>query len=96
MARLLSIDPGVLRRLRELTKNDRIECLLALCEMTEGFGQPHRHAGTGIRKLGAKLFECRGTLALRFLFQDRPGELYVCFLGTHDEVRALLRRGTYQ
>jgi hypothetical protein len=96
LGKLLSIDPGVLRTIRNLPKRERIECLLALCELVEGFGQPHRHAGTGIRKLGGKLYECRGTIALRFLFQDRPGELYVCFLGTHDEVRALLRRGTYR
>jgi hypothetical protein len=95
LAKLLSIDPRVLRRLRELPKSARIECLLALCELGECFGQPHRHAGLGTRKLGGKLFECRGTLALRFVFQNRPGELYVSFLGTHDEVGALLRRGTY-
>ena len=95
MGKLLSIDPRVLRRLRDLPKVDRVECLLALCELTEAFGQPHRHSGLGIRKLGGKLFECRGTLALRFVFQDRGSELYVSFLGTHDEVKALLRRGSY-
>jgi hypothetical protein len=95
LAKLLSIDPLVIRRLRELPKDERVECLLALCELTDSFGQPHRHGGLGVRKLGGKLFECRGTLVLRFLFQDRPGELYVSFLGTHDEVKALLRRGAY-
>lgn len=96
MARLLSIDPAVIRRLRELPKNERIECLLALCDLVEGFGQPHVHSGLGIRKLGNKLFECRGTRALRFLFQDRGAELYVSFLGNHDEIRNLLQRGTYR
>lgn len=95
MGKLLSIDPRVLRRLRELSKVDRVECLLALCELTDAFGEPHRHAGLGIRKLGGELFECRGTLALRFVFQHRGGELYVSFLGTHDEVKALLHRGSY-
>ena len=96
MGKILSIDPGVLRRLRALAKADRVECLLALCDLVDGFGQPHHHAGLGIRKLGGKLFECRGTLALRFLFQDRGSELYVAFLGTHDEVKALLRRGSFR
>ncbi len=94
MPKLLSIDPAVLKRLRGLPKDERIECLLALCELTAQFGQPHLHSGFGIRKLGGKLFECRGGRALRFIFQDRPGELYVSFLGTHDEVKALLRGGT--
>jgi hypothetical protein len=96
LGKRLSLDPRVLRRLRDLTKADRVECLLALCELIDGFGQPHRHGGLGIRKLGQTLFECRGTLALRFVFQDRGDELYVAFLGTHDEVKALLRRGPYR
>ncbi len=96
MGKLLSIDPAVLRQLRQLPRDDRIACLLALSELTDSFGQPHRHSGLGVRKLGGKLFECRGTINLRFVFQDRPGELYVSFLGTHDEVKALLRRGAYE
>lgn len=96
MAKLLSIDPAVLRRLRELPKEERATCLLALCELTEGFGRPHAHSGLGIRKLGKKLFECRASLALRFIFQDRPSELFVSFLGSHDEIKALFRRGTYR
>jgi hypothetical protein len=95
LAKPLSIDSGVLRRLRELPKSERVECLLALCELAESFGQLHTHSGIGIRKLGAKLFECRGSLALRFIFQDRPTDLFVAFLGSHDEVKALLRGGKY-
>jgi len=91
----LVIDPAVLKRLRELPKNERAECLVALCDLAEPFGWPHLHGGLGIRKLGEKLFECRGNLALRFIFQNRPDALFVSFLGSHDEVRALLRRGKY-
>ena len=96
MTKPLSIDPGVLGRLRELPKSERAECLLALCELTESFGRPHAHSGLGIRKLGNKLFECRAGLALRFIFQDRPTDLFVSFLGNHDEIKALLRSGKYR
>lgn len=96
MNKLLSIDPAVLRRLRQLPKNEKVECLLALCDLVDGFGQPHVHSGLGIRKLANKLFECRGNRDLRFVFQDRGEELFVSFLGNHDEIRALLRRGTYR
>ncbi len=96
MSKLLAIDPAVIRRLRELPKNERIECLLALCDLVDNFGQPHAHSGLGIRKLGTKLFECRGNRDLRFIFQDRGAELFVSFLGNHDEIRTLLRRGTYR
>lgn len=96
MNKLLSIDPAVIRCLRKLPKNERVECLLALCDLVEGFGRPHVHSGLGIRKLGNKLFECRGNRDLRFIFQDRGTELFVSFLGNHDEIRALLRRGAYR
>lgn len=96
MAKPLSIDSGVLHRLRELPKSERAECLLALCELAERFGRPHAHSGLGIRKLGNKLFECRAGLALRFIFQDRPTDLFVSFLGDHDEIKALLRSGKYR
>ena len=96
MSKPLSIDSGVLRRLRQLPKSEKVECLLALCDLTESFGQPHIHSGLGIRKLGNKLFECRGNVALRFLFQDRPADLFVSFLGDHDEIKALLRSGKYR
>jgi hypothetical protein len=74
--KLLAIDPSVLRRLRQLPKSERVECLLALCDLVEGYGQPHVHSGLGIRKLGNKLFECRGNRDLRFIFQDRGSELF--------------------
>ncbi len=96
MAKPLTIDPDVLRRLRELPKSEKLECLLALSELSASFGRPHAHSGLGIRKLGGKLFECRGSLALRFIFQDRPAELFVSFLGNHDEIKTLLRSGKYR
>ena len=96
MNKLLAIDPSVLRRLRQLPKSERVECLLALCDLVEGYGQPHVHSGLGIRKLGNKLFDCRGNRDLRFIFQDRGGELFVSFLGNHDDIKALLRRGSYR
>ena len=95
MAKLLSIDPAVFRRLKGLPKNERVECLLALCDLAETFGQPHVHSGLGIRKLVINLFECRGNRDLRFIFQDQSVDLYVSFLGDHDEIRALLKRGKY-
>jgi hypothetical protein len=96
LAKPLAIDPAVFRRLRELSKGERVECLLKLCELSEAFGQPHIHSGLGIRKLGNKLFECRGSLSLRFIFQDRQNDFFVSFLGDHDEVKALLRSGKYR
>ena len=96
MSKPLSIDPAVLRRLQRLPKSEKIECLLALCDLPETFGWPHLHGGLGIRKLGKKLFECRGNVALRFIFQDQPSDLFVSFLGSHDEIKTLLQSGKYR
>lgn len=96
MSKLLSIDPAVLRRLQNLPKKERGECLLALSELPETFGHPHMHSGLGIRKLGNTIFGCRGNASLRFIFQDRPSELFVSFLGNHDEVKALLHTHKYR
>ena len=96
MSKLLAIDPAVIRRLRELPKNEKVECLLAICDLVDGYGQPHDHSGLAIRKLGGKLYECRGNRDLRFIFKDRGAELYFSFLGNHDEIRTLMRRGTYR
>lgn len=93
MKKPLAIDPDVLRRLSGLSKSDRVECLQALCDLCASFGRPHVHSGLSIRKLGCHVFECRGNLDLRFIFQDRPDSLYVRFLGNHDELQALLRTG---
>jgi hypothetical protein len=82
--------------LKGLSKAERLTCLEGLWELSETFGQPHLHSGVAIRKLGHKLFECRATLSLRFIFQDRATDLYVSFLGNHDEVKALLRSGKYR
>jgi len=96
LAKALTIDPAVMRRLRELPKTEKAECLLALCELPGSFGQPHRHSGLAIRKLGNKLFECRVSITSRLIFQDRPAALFVSFLGDHDEVKALLKSGKYR
>ena len=82
--------------MRALSKAEPLTCLESLWELSENFGKPHIHSGLSIRKFGSKLFECRANLALRFIFHDRPNDLYISFLGNHDEVQPLLRSGKYR
>lgn len=84
-----------MRRLSALPKDQRAECLLALCDLAETFGKPHLHSGLGIRKLRQTTFECRGNIGLRFLFHNRATDLYVSFLGDHNEIRAALKTGRF-
>lgn len=96
MTKALSLHPDVLKRLSALARKERADCLLALCDLSEAFGRPHVHSGLSVRKLGASVFECRAGLDLRFVFLDRGGDLFVFFLGDHDEVTKLLRGGRYR
>jgi mRNA-degrading endonuclease YafQ of YafQ-DinJ toxin-antitoxin module len=56
------------------------------------FGHPHLHSGRGIRDLGKGLYECRAGLSLRLLFRRKEDALVFEFAGTHDEVRAWLKK----
>jgi hypothetical protein len=79
------------RRFRAAIKGHEAAVVRALAEMQAGFGQPHRHAGLGIRKLGAHLFECRAGLKLRLIFIARKGVLTFDFAGDHQDVQNYLR-----
>jgi len=87
----LVVNPRVCARLAALARGDRNECWDALLQLSETFGRPHVHSGSGIRKLGRHLFECRGNRELRFLFLDLDDSVEVRFLGNHDEVRQELK-----
>jgi hypothetical protein len=63
----------------------------ALNILPECFGQPHRHGGISIRRLTKNVFECRADLKLRILFRPNGSALEVFFVGSHDEVRRLIR-----
>ena len=91
MTKPLIITAGVQRRLAELPSDERRQCAMALLELCETFGRPHVHSGLGVRKLLPGVFECRGTLSLRFVFRDAPDGVTVVFLGNHDEVQSLIR-----
>ncbi|HSI63766.1 MAG TPA: hypothetical protein VLE43_11625 [Candidatus Saccharimonadia bacterium] len=58
-----------------------------------GWGQPHVHAGIGLRRLTKTIFECRVGLdqRLAFVFIVTPPELVFFFMGNHDEIQKLIR-----
>jgi mRNA-degrading endonuclease RelE of RelBE toxin-antitoxin system len=62
-----------------------------LRKVMDAFGDPRRHAGLGLRKLGPDYYECRFDIRLRIVFELRSNGLYAYDLMTHDQVRALLR-----
>jgi mRNA-degrading endonuclease YafQ of YafQ-DinJ toxin-antitoxin module len=64
----------------------------ALRSVLNAWGASHAYHGSGIRKLGSKLFECRAGLRLRLLFQPNARERELIFfeIGSHDQIRRLL------
>jgi mRNA-degrading endonuclease RelE of RelBE toxin-antitoxin system len=83
-----------LGELRKLPVEDRAAVNEALVSVLEAWGKPHAHRGSGIRKLGADLFECRAGLRLRLLYRkEKPEQELVFFeLGSHDDIRRILKR----
>ena len=63
-----------------------------LSQLAESFGQPHGHAGLGLRHLREHAFEFRISRGLRVVFLFfKPNRLQLMMTGNHDEVRAWLK-----
>jgi len=78
------------RFLKSVPPECRAEVLAVMRTALDTFGQPHLHAGLGLRRI-PPFMECRCGLDLRLVFQ-REGEALVFHLcGTHDEVKAFLK-----
>ena len=78
-------------RLRKLSL-DRAAVFAALQLCAAVWGQPHRHSGRGIRRLGREVYECRLDREIRLIFLPAPGGLVFDYAGSHDEVRAYLKK----
>jgi hypothetical protein len=76
---------------REYPKPVRSEIGQAINRLHAALGQPHQHAGLGIRKLVKNYFEMRIGLELRLVFRIEPATVTFTFAGTHDEVRRFLK-----
>jgi mRNA-degrading endonuclease YafQ of YafQ-DinJ toxin-antitoxin module len=84
---------GRFRRIvREYPKPVRAEIGQAIDRLQTVLGQPHQHAGLGIRKLVKNYFEVRVGLELRLVFKVKPDAITFAFAGTHDEVRRFLKQ----
>ena len=68
--------------------------MLALLEFCRVFGKPHVHSGLGIRKLVGNHFECRAGLQWRLVVRHAPDRYVAWFIGSHDEIRRLMRDRT--
>ena len=76
----------------DLDERQRAVVFDALLALPRALGDPHAHAGLGIRKLHASgIWEARVGLELRLVFALQPGLLTLVAVGRHDEIRRFLR-----
>lgn len=87
----VELAPELKAQIRRLPKRQRKQIGDVITAVRDGFGTPHLHSGLGLRRFRESLFECRVVLKLRLLFDAEPGILSISDLGTHDQIRKLLK-----
>jgi mRNA-degrading endonuclease YafQ of YafQ-DinJ toxin-antitoxin module len=77
---------------RTLGEEQRAAVFEALLALPRAVGEPHLHAGLGMRKLHRTgIWEVRAGLGLRLVFALQPGVLSLARAGSHDDIRRYLR-----
>lgn len=80
------------RSVRGLDDDRRAAVFDALLALPRVLGDPHAHAGLGVRKLhGSGIWEARVGLDLRMVFALQPDVLTLVHVGGHEDVRRFLR-----
>ncbi len=87
----VELRPRFVRQVRRLSRQQQEAVQESLDAVIDGFGQPHLHAGLGIRKLRGRWFECRAGLEMRLVFLAQSGVLAFHLAGNHDDVRRFLK-----
>jgi hypothetical protein len=81
-----------LRDVRDLDDGQRRAVFDAILALPAAVGDPHTHAGLGLRKLHRSgIWEARVGLGLRFVFGLQQDLLALVRVGTHEDVRRFLK-----
>jgi hypothetical protein len=83
--------PRYERGWRKLTVHQQASVNAAVARLQAAFGKPHEHSGLGLRSFG-RYYEFRAGLGLRVLFLKEGGDLFLCFVGSHEQVRAFIKQ----
>ena len=78
------------RFLKSIPPERRADVLAGMRAAQVAFGQPHLHAGVGLRRI-PPFMECRCGLDLRLVFQRERLDLVFHFCGSHDAVARFLK-----
>jgi hypothetical protein len=85
--------PRLSRSARKLGDQIIAEVEQKLTLVSRHFGEPHRHSGLGLRKLGRRSFEARVSRGLRIVFIREPDLLTAFDLKDHAQVTQWLKAG---
>lgn len=91
----VDVGPRVRRTARRLGPEFVAKAEAKLAALAERFGDPHRHSGLGLRKLGRNSYEVCIGLQWRIVLIQEPDRLTAYDIMTHDEVRAWLKGRTH-
>lgn len=80
------------RDVRDLDEGQGRAVFAAMLALPAAMGDPHTHAGLGLRKLHRSgIWEARVGLGLRIVFALQPDLLALVRVGTHEDVRRFLK-----
>jgi mRNA-degrading endonuclease YafQ of YafQ-DinJ toxin-antitoxin module len=81
------------RDVTDLDGDQRRALFDAILALPRALGDPHAHAGLGIRKLHRSgIWEARVGLGLRMVFALQPDQLALVRVGSHDDIRRFLKQ----
>jgi mRNA-degrading endonuclease RelE of RelBE toxin-antitoxin system len=86
--------PAFLRSLKKLSKEELESVKQAARQLPAAFGNPHLHAGLGIRKLRANVFEFRSGLKTRVVFTIDGNDLLLWMAGDHNDAAKWLKNNS--
>ena len=75
---------------KSIPPSRRGEVFAVMDAALHSFGQPHLHAGIGLRRI-PPFMECRCGLDLRLVFQREGDALVFHLCGSHSEVQTFLK-----
>jgi mRNA-degrading endonuclease YafQ of YafQ-DinJ toxin-antitoxin module len=89
----LALAEAFQRDVRALSEAHRLAVFDAMLALPRAVGDPHVHAGLGIRKLHASgIWEARVGLGLRLVFGLEADLITLVRVGSHEEIRRFLRQ----
>lgn len=89
---MIYVRPRYERARRKLTISQQASVNAAVARLERAFGRPHEHSGLGLRPFG-RYFEVHAGLGMRVLFLNEQADLFLCFVGNHEQVRAFIKQG---